>query len=205
MVVFGFVFSSASFDVSVLVKDRHRNLLTDFHRYNSAFFSSLATNDYNIVYATEDFVTGAPFQNTNAIGGGWQPPGYNVTPVQEQIASYERLENAACIEAYAKDFITDRRTLVIIASNSSTEGGSLLGSDNYELSSPGTGWTPYNWFVRFCFPDLGLISDSHSFTGCVTIRIIPTKQVIILASKLSRRSSQTRRIGSLIISVPNTA
>ena len=143
------------------MKDRHRNLLTTFTRYNSAFFSSLATNDYNIVYATEDFVTGAPFNNPSAIGGAWLPPGYNVTPVQEQIASYERLDNAACIEAYAKDFITDRRTLVIIASNSSTEGGSLLGSDNYELSSPGFGWTPYNWFVRFCYPDLGLISDSH--------------------------------------------
>ena len=113
------------------------------------------------MYATEDFVTGAPFYNTPAVGGAWAPPGYDVTPVQEQIASYERLDNAACIEAYAKDFITDRRTLVIIASNSSTEGGSLLGSDNYELSSPGTGWAPYNWFVRFCYPDLGLIFDSH--------------------------------------------
>jgi hypothetical protein len=113
------------------------------------------------VYATEDFVTGASFYNTSAIGREWLPPSYNVTPVQEQITSYERLENTACIEAYAKDFITDRRTLVIIASNSSTEGGSLLGSDNYELSSPGTGWTPYSWFVRFRFQDLGLISDSR--------------------------------------------
>jgi hypothetical protein len=102
------------------------------------------------VYATEGFVTGAPFYNTSAVGGIWAPPGFNVTLVQEQIASYEQLDNAACIEAYAKDFITDRRTLVIIASNSSTESGSLLGSDNYELSSPGSGWTPYSWFVRFC-------------------------------------------------------
>jgi hypothetical protein len=113
------------------------------------------------VYATEDFVTGASFYDTSAIGGAWLPPGYDVTPVQEQIASYERLENAACIEAYAKDFITDRRTLVIIASNSSTEGGSLLGGDNYELGSPGMYWDPYSWFVRFSFPDLGPISDSH--------------------------------------------
>ncbi len=113
------------------------------------------------MYATEDFVTGASFYNTSAIGEAWFPSGYNVTAVQEQIASYERLENAACIEAYAKDFITDRRTLVIIASNSSTESGSLLGGDNYGLGSPGTGWAPYDWFVRFCFPDLGLVSDSH--------------------------------------------
>lgn len=161
--VFGFVFGSTSFDVSVLVKDCHRNLLTPStnHRYNSAFFSSLATNDYNIVYATEDFVTGAPFNATNAIGEYWLPSGYDVTLVQEQIASYERLENAACIEAYAQDFITDRRTLVIIASNSSTDGGSLLGSDNYELASPGRTWAPYEWFVRFCYPDLGLILDSY--------------------------------------------
>jgi hypothetical protein len=76
------------------------------------------------VYATEDFVTGAPFYNTSAIREVWLPRGYDVTAVQEQISSYERLENAACIEAYAKDFITDRRTLVVIASNSSTEGGS---------------------------------------------------------------------------------
>ena len=155
------------------------------------------------MYATEDFVTGAPF-NASAIGGAWLPPGYDVTPVQEQIASYERLENAACIEAYAKDFITDRQTLVIIASNSSTDSGSLLGSDNYELSSPGANWTPYSWFVRFCFPNLGLVPDSHRFTGCVTIRIISTVQVII-ASKLSQRSSQTHRIGSLMVSALSIA
>jgi hypothetical protein len=163
VVVFGFVFSSTSFNVSVACGGLPSESSNDFrriHRYNSAFFSSLATNDYNIVYATENFVTGAPF-DAEAIGATWLPPGYDVTPVQEQIASYERLENAACIEAYAKDFITDRRTLVIIASNSSTDGGSLLGSDSYELSSPGTGWAPYDWFVRFCYPDLGLISHSH--------------------------------------------
>jgi hypothetical protein len=102
------------------------------------------------VYATESFVTGAPFYNTSAVSRIWAPPGFNVTLVQEQIASYEKLDNAACIEAYAKDFITDRRTLVIIASNSSTESGSLLGSDNYELGSLVWGWSPYSWFVRFC-------------------------------------------------------
>jgi hypothetical protein len=142
VVVFGFVFSSTSFDVSVACGGLPSESSNDFrriHRYNSAFFSSLATNDYNIVYATENFVTGAPF-DAEAIGATWLPPGYDVTPVQEQIASYE---------------------LVIIASNSSTDGGSLLGSDSYELSSPGTGWAPYDWFVRFCYPDLGLISHSH--------------------------------------------
>ena len=113
------------------------------------------------MYATEDFVTGAPFYNTSAVDEVWAPVGYNVTRVQEQIASYEKLDNAACIDAYAKDFITDRRTLVIIASNSSTESGSLLGGDNYELCLPGQPWSPYNWFVRFCYPDLGLISNSH--------------------------------------------
>jgi hypothetical protein len=104
------------------------------------------------VYATESFVTGAPFYNTSTVGRMWSPSGFDVTLVQEQIASYEQLDNTACIEAYAKDFITDRRTLVIIASNSSTEGGSLLGGDNYELSSPGTTWAPYDWFVRFLLP-----------------------------------------------------
>jgi hypothetical protein len=32
--------------------------------YNSAFFKSLTTNDYNILVATEDFTVGATFNNS---------------------------------------------------------------------------------------------------------------------------------------------
>lgn len=36
--------------------------------YNSAFFKSLVTNDYNILTVTEDFVNGATFNNSCKYG-----------------------------------------------------------------------------------------------------------------------------------------
>ena len=136
---------------------RHRNRLSmssedvafayNLHRYNSAFYSSIATNDYNVIYATAGFLKREPYNNTHAIGGAWQPPGYDPAGVQSSVNSWERLANADCIRTYAQDFITSRRTLVIIADNTSEAGGSLLGSDNFEYQPPGGGYDPYSWSV----------------------------------------------------------
>jgi len=120
-------------------------LLRAFHRYNSAFFPSLSSNDYNVIYATADFVNGAAY-NSTAIGSAWLPPGYDPAPVQLNISQYEKLDNSQCIQAYAKDFITDRRTVVVISSNISIDNsGSLLGGGNNELESVGSSYDPYSW------------------------------------------------------------
>lgn len=125
--------------------------------FNSVFFTSIATNDYNVVFATENFTTGANFSTANGFNTRYfQPPSYkeDLSSVQQQIArsEFERLENADCIRAYAVDLLTERRTLVLISSNSSTHGnGAVLGSGNQEYVKPERwytlqeGYNPYTW------------------------------------------------------------
>ena len=78
--------------------------------FNSAFYYSLGTNDYWLLVATVEF----------ANGGGWDqkaawltPPG----PIQQQMQSYETLDRTDCIKAYAQDFVSDRRNVVLIGHN----------------------------------------------------------------------------------------
>jgi hypothetical protein len=116
-------------------------------RYNSAFFSSLETNDYEFIYVTEDFVNGGKF-NASAIRDGEfeYDSDFNFGDVQDQLNQYEKLQNAACIDAYAVDFVTDRRTLVLVTANSSSTDNSLL-YYNYDQFSPpdGNQYAPYQW------------------------------------------------------------
>ncbi|KIX98119.1 uncharacterized protein Z520_06199 [Fonsecaea multimorphosa CBS 102226] len=85
--------------------------------YNSAFYKSLETNDYNLYFVTQDFVDGKPFVP-------WD--GYSDLPDQNDIQSslltdpdtWERLDNDACIRAYATEFLTSRRNLVLLSNNS---------------------------------------------------------------------------------------
>lgn len=102
---------------------------------------------------TPGFVTGAPFNEANGYNSGaWQPPGWTPAAMQTDIQEYERLDNKACIEAYAVDLVTDRRGLVVVSHNASTHNdGSVLNSANFEYQTPSRdhelalGYDPYPW------------------------------------------------------------
>lgn len=125
--------------------------------FNSVFFTSIATNDYNVIFATENFTTGGDFSTANGFNTAFfQPPSYkeNLTHIQRQIGAgyYERLENLDCIKSYAVDLLTDRRTLIVISSNvSKHDNGAVLGSGNQEYVEPerwytlAQGYDPYTW------------------------------------------------------------
>ena len=110
--------------------------------FNSVFFNSIATNDYNVIFATEDYTTGANFSTANGFNTAYfQPPSYkeNLTNVQRQVQAgkFERLEKIDCIRSYAVDLVTDRRSLVVISSNTSKhDNGAVLGSGNQEYVKP---------------------------------------------------------------------
>lgn len=91
-------------------------------RYNSAFYKSLTTNDYNVYIVSQDFVDGSAFNMTEnasphlpyarqhdfkidiaGIQNGTKTPGL-----------YEQLQKADCIRAYATDFVTNRRNLLMV-------------------------------------------------------------------------------------------
>ena len=125
--------------------------------FNSVFFVSIATYDYNVIFATPNFTTGADFSTANGRNTVYfQPPSFkeNLTSVQSSVMQqeWERLENADCIRAYANDLITDRRHVVVVSSNASIhDTGSVIGSQNQEYILPERwyvlqeGYDPYTW------------------------------------------------------------
>ena len=125
--------------------------------FNSVFFNSIATNNYNVVFVTPNFTQGASFSTSNGFNTArFQPPNWkeNLTTVQDLVADdrFERLDNAECINSYAVDLQTTRRTLVVVSSNASThDTGSVLGSGNQEYVLPERwytlqqGYDPYDW------------------------------------------------------------
>lgn len=92
-------------------------------RYNSAFFSSSATNDYQIFYVTDAFV-----QGLSPILSGGSEDDYTTLAVsiQAELNQHEALQNEDCIRAYAVDFVTDRRTLVLVAVNREEHESSFI-------------------------------------------------------------------------------
>lgn len=126
--------------------------------FNSAFFTSLVTNDYNVVFATEGFVAGEPFSPVSNDSSELFPLShrYNehldgtLPAVQRSVqdGAYQRLEPQDCIAAYANDLNTNRRTLVVISNNASDHGGgSFLGGTfrQYDVLISGEDYDPYQW------------------------------------------------------------
>lgn len=81
--------------------------------YNSVFFSAVTTYDYQVVWVTEGFLEGAPFNKTQWIDS-FHPPNNALTGIQEGAATYNNLTNEECIRAYAQDFITTRRHVLLV-------------------------------------------------------------------------------------------
>jgi hypothetical protein len=132
-------------------------------RYNSAFFSSIATNDYYIVYAAENFTQGAAFNTTGLVYQGYllqdNPTlDHFIGRVQNDANGWERLAPSECISAYATDFVSGRRTVVVVSNathfdtgepcdNGPCLHGSLLDFDEYSFNTAvgAFGYDPYAW------------------------------------------------------------
>lgn len=117
--------------------------------YNSVFYSALATNNYNVLYIDEDFVSGAEYDKQRFVDNAE----CNVTNIQLHASGFERLTNADCIGLYAKDFVEDRRNVLVVVRNPPTDQGSLLKVALNEFPEKIT--SEYNAFAWICDnPDL---------------------------------------------------
>ncbi|KAK5047311.1 hypothetical protein LTR84_006833 [Exophiala bonariae] len=104
--------------------------------FNSSFFSSIASMNYSSVLATPGFLQGDRFDlnSTKYVTGSYGSSAYTeqaLTRLQEEVMTnrtqFERLENAACILAYANDLITNRRSVIMVTSDDSPRAnGSVL-------------------------------------------------------------------------------
>ncbi|RVX74197.1 hypothetical protein B0A52_02029 [Exophiala mesophila] len=113
--------------------------------YNSVFYSALATNNYNILYASEGFVNGDAY-NKELFP---DDEDRNVTDIQARIAvDFESLTNEQCIARYAKDFVEDRRNVIVIVKDPPANQGSLFKVASQEFPVEFT--TEYNAFAWIC-------------------------------------------------------
>lgn len=99
-----------------------------FGRYNSAFFSSITNNDDYVVYAAENFTKGAAFNTTGLVYQGYfldnnSTLDHIIGRVQTDAQAWERLTPSECISAYATDFVSDRRTVVIVSNTTHFDVG----------------------------------------------------------------------------------
>lgn len=113
-------------------------------RYNSVFYSALATNNYNVLYVNEDFVGGAEYDKQRFPDNAE----CNVTDIQTRASGFDRLTNDKCISVYAKDFVEDRRNVLVVVKNPPTNEGSLLNITLNEFPQKIT--TEYNAFSWIC-------------------------------------------------------
>lgn len=115
--------------------------------YNSAVFSTLATQEYSIFAVTEDFLTGAPF---NMSESAFQEDGSSsknryagnstsgiiydqaddilrarLDDLKANQSSLKRLENEACMKAYGQDFVSAYGDILVVSS-ATNDSNSLL-------------------------------------------------------------------------------
>lgn len=81
--------------------------------YNSTFYAALATNDYNVLYATEDFVRGGGYDKVKFPDSSAQ----NISAFQASATAWKQMDNRDCINNYAHDFISQYRNVILMVSN----------------------------------------------------------------------------------------
>lgn len=94
------------------------------------------------------FLEGGSVNITNVVIA---PSAIDPAIVQTDLAipgRYERLNNTACINAYATDLNSDRRNLVLVSSNSTPAETTLLHVEHYSYANsvgPRGLYRPYGW------------------------------------------------------------
>lgn len=118
---------------------------TDLPSYNSVFYSALATNNYSVLYASQDFIQGASYDKTKYPDS----EACNVTDIQARASKdFVVLNNEDCIHAYARDFVEDRRNVIVVVKNPPTNEGSLFNITDNEFPQKIT--SEYNPFAWIC-------------------------------------------------------
>lgn len=108
------------------------------------FYSALATNNYNVLYVNENFASGAEYDSQKFRDDAE----LNVTDIQSRASGFERITNEDCIGLYAKDFVEDRRNVLVVVKNPPADDGSLLKVALNEFPEKIT--TAYNAFAWIC-------------------------------------------------------
>ena len=124
--------------------------------YNSMFFGSLSTCDYNIYYVAEDFLTGAAYDRVafpDKVEGrdeDYMDTSAMQQRLQQNNGTWQKLSNAECISAYAVDTLRAHRDVVIVVEpQNTTRKGSMVSRDRYRFNFNSElemdYYNPYDW------------------------------------------------------------
>jgi hypothetical protein len=140
-----------------------------FHSWNSAVFSTLQANQYDILIVSNEFVESNSFecnlQNLNRTGGSGTGGMDDLDFCSFAIGLYgsaragamEVLDNEACMKAYSVDFLSGRRNLLAVSNNTNGAIGTdlkngsiftLMNSNEWQksmLTVGGSDWLPNSW------------------------------------------------------------
>ncbi|KAK5070204.1 hypothetical protein LTR51_007901 [Lithohypha guttulata] len=111
--------------------------------YNSVFYMSLSSNDYNVYFAAEQFIQDAgsipPAEIVVEAGqfrmgkfdflfsSGGEAMTAHIRELKNDLASFEKLDNAQCMRAYTKEYLDDRRTLILVSNALETNATTVHG------------------------------------------------------------------------------
>ena len=90
-------------------------LTNPFISYNSVVFASISTSFYKVISVNQAFL------DAKSVSNFTDPDSYLWDGTAEYLHGYassgalERLENSECIQAYAKNYVTDRGDLLLVA------------------------------------------------------------------------------------------
>ena len=146
-------------------------------RYNTILFSSIVSNDYNVISVTPEFLTGAPWHLYGFLPH-WSDRSPNhfpdlISKIQRNAGSYEHLETDDCVSAYDKPYITDRKHVLLVSENDTVQTrqwrwndffnprppvlapitglprGSILAIDLTAAPGPKSQYNPHPWLCDF--------------------------------------------------------
>lgn len=119
--------------------------------YNSAVFSTLCARQYDVALVSREFLDGAPFNATFAIG--WNDTTGTLRDYQKNHTSLVTLDNRACVEIYTAPIISTYSDLILVSTYSNATNSLLYYDQNVESQ---------------------LISDSMGLGGPCSLPILET-------------------------------
>jgi len=114
--------------------------------YNSVFYAAIATNDYNILFATEQFASGGQYDKVRFPDS----PAQNISDFQSSASNWTRLNNHDCITQYSQDFITEYRNVITVINVTTGTNSSLRQVLVNELPQSGYLGSTYDAFAWIC-------------------------------------------------------
>ena len=133
--------------------------------YNSAVFTTLSTQEYNVFLVSKEFPSGSPF---NASAGKFWGSGYEKTGVeaasalleeyQRNVTSLKSLSNEVCIKTYTSSIISSNSDVILVSDYSSATDSFLVSNLDVEstvlpdayLSTQWTCHMPTYFSTVFC-------------------------------------------------------